>query len=862
MARKRRPGRPPAPGPAAGPNPHGGGAAGRAPGEGSPHVPRWLPPTLFVILTLVVFREFVLSDLMLVGNDTLSLGLVARGFYDRALTELGDFPLWNPLILGGTPFIEALAGGDSLYPPSLLLLLLMETHRALGWKLVLHVLAAGFFMFGWARTLGTSRAAALVAGVGYMLAPFLVSLVHPGHDGKLFVTALTPLLFWAVERHFVRPRATTFAATAAVIALVILTTHFQMAYFLFGAVGLYAIFRTAVVWRGGGEGATEAGEVGSPPPGKPGSPGDPEPSARYRAAPALARFGLFLAAALVGAGMAGVQLIPAVDYVTESSRRIQTTREAAGDVGVAWSSSYSFHPEETLALLVPEFAGNNAGGSDWSRGTYWGRNGFRDNSSYAGIVILLLAAVSFAGGARRRLRWFFTGLGLLALLFALGTHTPVWRAFYELVPGIRLFRAPDQVMFLFGFGAATLAALGADRLLGAAAADDEASWKGVGRTLAGATGVLAVIALLASSGALTAFWTSAIYTDVQPGQLAALETLRPFIARGAWLATILAAGVGGLAWALRSGHLAPVGVLAGLLLLVAVDEIRVDGTFVQTMDYHRWAQPDPNMRALLERHEGDPEPYRLLSLSGRGQDVKPALYGIELAAGHHPNDLSRYRELIGMVGSTEPQNLLASQQIRRLLNVRYILWPDWQLGPAPAAGAVSRSQLADGRVYETLLAEAGLPRARLVGRAVVLSDEEAVPYMLSDAFDPEREAVLAEEPPLALDGEPVEGAVTWEERGLDRLRLSVSTDRPALLVIADNWYPAWRATVDGAEAPVLRAYHTLRAVPVEAGEHMVELEYRSALLAASAWLSVVLTLLVAGAAAGQVVLDRRRGRPS
>lgn len=133
-------------------------------GEGTPTVPFWAPAVLFVVITVVLFREFIFSNQMLYGNDTLGLGYVARDFYANALKELGTFPRWSPNILGGTPFIEALSSGDSLYPPSVLLLLLMETHRALGWKLVLHILAAGFFMFGWIRTLGGSRPAALLAG--------------------------------------------------------------------------------------------------------------------------------------------------------------------------------------------------------------------------------------------------------------------------------------------------------------------------------------------------------------------------------------------------------------------------------------------------------------------------------------------------------------------------------------------------------------------------------------------------------------------------------------------------------------------------------------------------------------------------
>lgn len=798
-------------------------------------LPLWVPAVAFAAATLWLFRSFVFSDAMLLGNDTLSLGYVARQFYAEHL-QSGTFPLWNPRLLGGTPFLEALSGGDSLYPPSALLLLLLEPYRALGWKLVLHILGAGFFMFGWARALGVSRAAALVAGLGYMLAPFLVTLVHPGHDGKIFVTALAPLLFWAVERHFVRPGAGTFSAIGLVVALVLLTTHFQMAYFLFGGVGLYAIFRAVQVARDGAPSA---------------------PAPRTRPAAAGLRFGLFLAAAVAGAAGAAVQFLPSVSYVTEFSRRVQTTREAAGESGRAWSSSWSLHPEEAMSQLIPEFAGNDANGSAWTEGTYWGRNVFKDNHEGAGVLVLLLAAVSFAGAARRGVRWFFLGLGVTALLFALGTHTPVWGLFYSLVPGIRLFRAPSQAMMLFGFAAATLAALGADHLLRAAADRGDAAWRGILRVLAGGAGLLALLAVLAASGALTGFWTAVVYRDLDASNAAALEALRPFLVRGAFVAAALAALVAGLAWGARRGAVAPTALAAALAALVAVDQLRVDASFVQTLDFQEWSRPDPNLQALLDRERGSAEPYRLLSFLRAGQDVRPAMFGVELAAGHHPNDLARYRELIGMVGSGFPDNLV-DPDIRRLLNVRYVLWPDWQLGPVGDQGVLARTSTQDGRPYETLLADAGLPRARLLGAATVKSDAEAVPYMLSDAFDPESEVVLAEPPPIALDGGPVAGEVRWEQRTPNHLRLAVTTDRPALLVVADNWVPAWKATVDGAEAPMLRAYHTLRAVPVPAGSSTVEMYYRNEALIRGQWISLLTLAALSGLGLWALARGRRR----
>ncbi len=817
-------------------------------GASSPAIPLWVPALVFVALTLWLFRAFIFSDRMLYGSDTLSGGgYVARAMYAEWLKS-GTFPLWSPRILGGTPFVSALSGGDSLYPPSALLLLLLAPYRALGWKLVVHVLAAGFFMFGWVRRIGASRAAALVAGVGYLLAPMLVSFVHPGHDGKLFVMSLAPLLFWAVEGHFVRPGPKSFAAIALTVGLVLLTTHFQMAYFLFGAVGAYALFRTVQTARAHGpdaEGDTDAA---------------PGPEARRRPmAPAAARFGLFLAASIAGAGAASVQFVPAVDYATHYSRRIQTTREAAGETGKAWSSSWSLHPEEAMSLLIPKFAGNNAGGSAWAENTYWGRNAFKDNLETAGVLLLLLAAVSFAGGARRGLRWFFTGLGGVAFLFALGTHTPVWGLFYAVLPGIRMFRAPSQAMFLLVFGAATLAALGVDRIL-AAARDDDDGWKPILLVLAVGTGVLTLLALLASSGALTSAWARTVDAGVDAGRLQRLATLQPFLARSAFLSALLAGATWALAWAVRRAWLAPVALVAGLVVLVTIDQLRVDGTFVQVIDFDSWARPDPNIQKLLEREASDPEPYRLLVLTDQGQEVKPAMYGIDLVAGHHPNDLSRYRELIGMVGSEMPENLF-NTNIRRLLNVRYIVWPDFQMGAAPGQGVISQTQLRGGQVYESLLADAGLPRARLVGASVVKADGDDVTYMLSDAFDPEREVVLPEAPPVALDGGPVTGEVRWTERGPNHLGLSVTSDRPALLVVADNWFPAWHASVDGEEVPVLRAYHALRAVPVGPGEHTVEMWYHSGVLTTCLWLSLATSVVLV--ALGLYGIARgRRGRPA
>lgn len=810
--------------------PRPGGPAGTTP---APALPPWFPPVVYAAITLLLFRKFVFSGDMLLGQDTLSLGFVARDFLAQALRQ-GTFPLWNPVILGGAPFLDSLAGGDSLYPTSFLLLV-MEPFRALGWKLVLHVFLAGLFTYGWIRALGRSQVAAFLSGLAYLLAPFMVTLVYPGHDGKLFVTALTPLLFWATERALAGGSLRVFAGMGLVIGLVLLTTHFQQGYFLFGAVGVYAVVRTVLLWRDGLSLRLAGG-----------------------------RFGLFLAFSLVGAGVGAIQLLPAVQYVTEFSRRTATTTQATQEGSVAYSSSWSLHPEEVASMVVPEFAGNSAGGAQWATGTYWGRNPFKLNHEYAGLVVLLLAALAFFGAPSPGLRFTFLGIGGVGLLYALGTHTPVWRIFYEVVPGISLFRAPSIAAFLFGFGAVTLMAFGIDRVLELGGNGPKEKKRGgearrIQRFLMAASGLLLLGTLLAASGVLTSAWTAVLGPAMDPAREQALVRAEPFIARGFLVATLLAAGLWGLIWAFQVRKVSVTVLVAGVGLLVALDLARVNDPFIQTLDFRQWATPDPNIRYLMQRKDSH-EPFRVLSMGGQfglGQDVKPGMFGLELAAGHHPNDLARYRELIGMVGSGLPANFFNLETgglnlpVLSILNVRYVIWPVHQFGGLPEGELVMATTLGGDRPYEAVYEVPTLPRARLVGEVVLLPEEETLSYLLSPDFRPEEEVVLNEASPIELYGGPALGDVRWLEKGPNRLRLQVRTQEPALLVLSENWYPAWKARVGGEDAPVLRANHTLRAVPVRAGDQVVEVYYD---LGALRWPMVVtlgsLLLLAAAGLAG------------
>jgi len=58
-----------------------------------------------------------------------------------------------------------------------------------------------------------------------------------------------------------------------------------------------------------------------------------------------------------------------------------------------------------------------------------------------------------------------------------------------------------------------------------------------------------------------------------------------------------------------------------------------------------------------------------------------------------------------------------------------------------------------------------------------------------------------------------------------RLRFIVEAPAAAMVVVAQSYYPCWRAQVDGAVVPLWSANHAFQALAVPAGKHEVELHY-------------------------------------
>jgi hypothetical protein len=94
-------------------------------------------------------------------------------------------------------------------------------------------------------------------------------------------------------------------------------------------------------------------------------------------------------------------------------------------------------------------------------------------------------------------------------------------------------------------------------------------------------------------------------------------------------------------------------------------------------------------------------------------------------------------------------------------------------------------------------------------------------------------------------------SVVFERYEPQYVRLRATLQSPGFVVLADTFYDGWSATVDGKPAPVWRANRAMRAVPVLAGEHVLEMRYRSipfevgAAISGLAWLGLLCAAIAA-----------------
>ena len=379
----------------------------------------WFPACIILVVACLFYAPFLFSDEMLSCSDQIT-SLDSKVLYQNELHHF-RFPLWTSTRLSGMPTVDAMFG-DAFYPVNVVFNFLFSVPRLIGYKIFLHVFLAGLFaslMFE--KGFRLERRIALLGGLLYMLNAEFVSHTYPGHDGKMYVISLLPLCIWMLERLIEKPTLRNSALFGLPIGLSLLTSHIQMTYFVLWGLFAYMVFRVVFIIRD-----------------------------KKAVRPAVPVFSFFWVGVALGLGLGMIQFLAPYMFVQEG------LSVRGPEKGFEYAASWSLHPEEAASLWVPEF-GNTLE-------NYWGRNYFKLNTEYVGLVSTMLFVFSLIVLADRT-KLFWMGAGLFGLFYSLGAHTPLFRLCYELIPGVKSFRGPSMLMLWFAFGLVMVAATGLSQVL-------------------------------------------------------------------------------------------------------------------------------------------------------------------------------------------------------------------------------------------------------------------------------------------------------------------------------------------------------------------------------------------------------------
>ena len=765
------------------------------------------------------YAPAIFSGRSLIGDDTVRWRAMAEHMLDYE-EETGEQAIWAPNAFAGMP--GYMIAYDNQVPQ---LDEVPNLFRAVIWPashfilLLLGTYCLVIFLTG-------NRLAGVMAAVAFGLSTYLVFILPAGHNTKFVALCFTPWLVLAFAWVIRKPGLLPAMLLAMMIGLHLRSGHVQITYYVAFLLGVWWVVEMVVAIR--------------------------------KKAWKLA---LGATAYLVLASVLGLLLV-AQPYVPNWEYKAHTIRGAVDSAlgGLDWA--YAMRWSQGIGELITLVAADAYGGSS---PTYWGPKPFTSGPHYVGAIVLCLALMAVWRRPSRVVLAFAVGT-LLIVLFSLGSHFALLNRFmFEHFPLFNAFRVPETWLSIGVLGLAVLAAFGLHGL-GA-----ERTWKDDRASrlvLGGVAGLLLVLWLF--SGAFFDFERPGERSQIERQLLAQepgaspddaridrfmrqqrelrAETFRSEMMRS--LVFVLLAGV--LVVLFQKGTLPRWWMQAALALLVIVDLWGVGRRYFNQEHVQPSGRSEGRIatydfdRFLLDRQvaSGGPGAFRVLSLETPSpfENARPS-YHHESIGGYHGAKLRLIQEYVDHVFIDPNTGFGPTDRALDLLNTRYVV----ARGTLPGMPVVYRGEQSGLLVLENLDA---LPRAWLVGDVeVVGSPEEAWALLRDPAFDLRRRALSYEpfEGPLA----PIDSASTAhvEMRSYDahEIVLEVETDGPRLLMVSEVYYPAgWKAFVNGRVAPILRADHLLRAVPVPAGTHEVVLRFRPASHRVGVWLTGTATVLVYG----------------
>ncbi|KAF0178140.1 MAG: hypothetical protein FD161_2077 [Limisphaerales bacterium] len=754
----------------------------------------WLTPGRFALilaaLLAATFWRVLFGDEAFFYRDYGFLGYPFAHFHRECFWSGDFFPLWNPYVNCGAPFL-AQWNTLCLYPGALIYLLL-PLPWSLGFFCVAHLFLGGMGMRALAERWTGSRFGAAVAGVAFVFSGLVLGcVIYPNY---LVALGWMPWVMLAVRRSWQEGgRSVVLAALAG--AMQMLTGAPEIILLTWALLTALAVMDAAVKRK------TENVSRGF-----------------------LTNYALRITSTIaLITGLCAAQLLPFFQLLSLSQRSGDAVNTFWSLPGWGWVNLFfplfmNFQTEQGVFVMI-------------------GQSFFP--SVYLGIVPLTLALLA-AWRVRTPEVKLLGATTLLAVLLAMGDNFVLWRWLREVLP-LGVVRFPVKALLLAAFTVPLLAAWGmsvlvpiAERLRAEANPRTDGAMDSLDKFYDRVRALLAAAKFDHPIGLI--LWLGIVVSVQRWLWPFSVGTRTPGSATGltSWMVALLVLNVALLSPLPRRRTMATLLFLA----IIATAGWRKNPALLATIPASAF---EPGLATAYHASKGALTPAPKL-----GESRIMLSPQAELAL--HTRMVPKfYDDFIGQrLAFWGNLNLLdglpkvngASTLVTREWNdVEYFLYGT--TNPAPAnlmdflgvTHTTKPGELMQWERRETAMPLVSLPAAVVEETSPShgfkkTSEPDWNPRQLSFIATPTTPESYEMKFDFSRPEAPfLTGAVRVSRFSPMNIEVLAEANAAHGIVIAQNFYPSWRATVNGQTAPVLRANHTFQAIPIPAGKSTVRLDY-------------------------------------
>jgi len=667
-------------------------------------------------------------------------------------------PLWNSFILSGTPLLANFQSAP--FSPTNIFYFFFSTFDAWSLQIISQPLLAAVFSYLLLRQIGLSKLASISGGLFFAFSGFMTIWME--WNAHSLVASMFPLLMYLVIKWLKTAKVIWGVLISISLAVQIFAGYPQIILYEFLALAILIFFYDMNLFK-----------------------------KRILSIP------IFF---ILGIGLAGVQLIPGLELLNYSQRKIEDVINVS-----------AFLPLQMIITVVaPDFFGNHV------TRNWWGPGDYTLVAGYSGIVTVVLAGLGVLNNFREKYVKF--GLTLIILSIIIVFENPV-SSFVRNSGFLGLQAASfHRALILSNFGFAILAAFGINSLL-----EGKVKFHQIIR------------AYYLPTILISAFILGVIYSL----KLAENDLIWNTNFRVALKNLILPAFLLVMSFIIFIISVKFKRLLLGsliFLIILGVTELFRFGWKFTPFSNKEFIFPSNPIFIFLQNQE---KPFRIAA-----EDVAPINllmpYGLQTTEGYdavYPLQYAKYLATLNSNNSgSTPMGRYGSidnldSPLLNIANTKYILSLKKDKSGIGMTTEISPRFKKDyfKKVFEeknvvVLENTRAWDRARLFYEYEIIENGQILDRLIDPAFPVSKKIILEKNPDISLDSIG-EGKLFYNEE-LNQKKIYVDTNRNVLLFIADTWFPGWKAYVDGMETEILRADYNFMAVPIKTGNHQVIIEYK------------------------------------